>query len=201
MEAQRSHHAFRQRAYGMKKHAATYLHYDLRLEWNGVLLSWALREGPSLQPGVFRKAVEMDDHRLAYLLFEGLHRTGTIMLWDRGTWAPYPECEDIEASVRRGILRFALYGEKLQGGWTLARTNTVGIDSRPLWTLRKHADKFAESWAGRCILLEQPNSITGKTMEGINQEWMRPKKRHERQANLFDQFIEEEAGFGSDKKK
>lgn len=180
------HRAFRERAYGMKKHDATYLHYDLRLEWNGVLLSWVLRRGPSTQPGVLRPAVEMDDHRVEYLLFEGLHRTGTIMLWDQGSWAPYPECEDVGASVRRGSLRFTLQGEKLRGGWTLTRTNAAGNDLRPLWTLFKHADEFAESWDGRCILQEQPNSITGKTMEEIRQTWMLPRNRHEGQAKLFD---------------
>jgi len=186
VKAKENHHAFRKRAYGMKKHDASYLHYDLRLEWNGVLLSWALREGPSTQPGVLRKVVEMDDHRLAYLQFEGIHRTGTIMLWDRGTWTPCPECEDVRACVRSGILRFTLDGEKLQGGWTLTRTNIVGTDSRMHWTLCKHADEFAERWAGRCILQEQPNSITGRTMEEIKQEWTRPRNRHERQAKLFD---------------
>lgn len=170
----------------MKKHDATHLHYDLRLEWNGVLLSWALREGPSTQPGVHRKAVEMDDHRLAYLQFEGLHRTGTIMLWDQGSWAPYPECDDVGASVHKGILRFVLYGKKLQGGWTLTRTNIVGRDSRSLWMLCKHDDEFAQRWMGRCILQEQPNSITGRTMEEIEREWSFPRNRHERQAKLFD---------------
>jgi len=186
MKAEVNHCAFRRRAYGMKKHDATYLHYDLRLEWNGVLLSWALRGGPSTEPGELRDAVEMDDHRLEYLLFEGVHRTGTIMLWDRGAWAPSPECEDVGASVRRGILRFTLHGEKLHCGWTLTRTNIVGSDSRVLWKLCKQADEFAESWAGRCILREQPNSISGKTMEEIKQEWTRRKKRYEGQANLFD---------------
>ncbi len=184
----------------MKKHDATYLHYDLRLEWNGVLLSWALREGPSMQAGVLREAVEMDDHRVAYLQFEGVHRSGTIMLWDRGTWEAYPECEDVGASVRKGRLRFTLHGEKLQGDWTLTRTNIVRADSRPVWALCKHADEFSESWAGRCILLEQPNSITGKTMEEIKQEWTRPRKRHEWQPNLFDQVVGVEGVLCSNKR-
>src|SRR5580658_3583892 len=108
MEAEANLRALRERAYAMKKHHATRLHYDLRLEWNGVLLSWALPEGPSYRVGVMRKAVEMEDHRRANLLFEGVHETGPIMLWDRGTWSPDSESEDIESSLRRGILRFTL---------------------------------------------------------------------------------------------
>jgi bifunctional non-homologous end joining protein LigD len=169
----------------MKKHHATRLHYDLRLEWNGVLLSWALEEGPSYRPGETRKAVEMEDHSRANLLFEGVHETGPIMLWDRGTWEPHLESDDIESSLREGILRFTLHGEKLKGAWTLERTNTVRNTPRPVWTLCKHADAFAESYTGRCILEEQPNSVTGKTMEEIVQSWTRPKDKHERQSRLF----------------
>src|SRR6185437_1879395 len=76
MEREASRHAHRERAYAMKKHHATRLHYDLRLEWNGVLLSWALPEGPSCHVGELRIAIEMEDHRSEYLLFEGLHPTG-----------------------------------------------------------------------------------------------------------------------------
>jgi hypothetical protein len=77
----------------MKQHHAAHLHYDLRLEWNGVLLSWALSEGPSRRAGAIREAIEMEDHNRAHLLFEGVHETGPIMLWDRGTvsvvfWPP-----------------------------------------------------------------------------------------------------------------
>src|ERR1041385_1396263 len=115
----------------MKKHDATSLHYDLRLEWNGRLLSWALPDGPSCNATVIREATEMEDHRSEYASFEGLHETGTIMLWDRGTWEPYPECEDIEKSLRKGILRFTLHGEKLIGDWTLIRISTARDEGRP----------------------------------------------------------------------
>jgi len=82
-----------ERAYAMKQHHAAHLHYDLRLEWNGVLLSWALSEGPSRRAGAIREAIEMEDLNRAHLLFEGVHETGPIMLWDRGTvsvvfWPP-----------------------------------------------------------------------------------------------------------------
>jgi bifunctional non-homologous end joining protein LigD len=188
METEANRCAFGERVYAMKKHDATRLHYDLRLEWNGVLLSWALMEGPSCHARVIRKAIEMEDHSRANLLFEGLHETGTIMLWDRGTWEPYPESEDIEKSLRKGILRFTLHGEKLKGGWTLTRTSIGENASRPIWTLCKRADAFAESHTRRCVLAERPNSIcTGRTMEEIARDWTRPKDKHQRQMRLFDE--------------
>jgi bifunctional non-homologous end joining protein LigD len=186
MEAEASRRALRERAYAMKKHHATRLHYDLRLEWNGVLLSWALPEGPSCCAGVIREAIEMEDHRRANLLFEGVHETGPIMLWDRGTWEPHPESDDVDSSLRKGVLRFTLYGEKLKGAWTLTRTNTARNALRPVWILCKHADVFAESRAGKCILEEQPKSITGKTMEEIVRGWTSLRDKHERQSRLFD---------------
>lgn len=186
IEAEVPRRLLRERAYAIKKHHATRLHYDLRLEWNGVLLSWALPEGPSYRAGELREAIEMEDHRRANLLFEGVHETGPIMLWDRGTWEPHPEPEDIDSGLRRGILRFTLHGEKLKGAWTLARTVTVRSTSRPVWMLSKDADAFAESRVGRCILKEQPDSITGKTMEQIVRGWTKPTDKHERQTKLFD---------------
>src|SRR3984885_9890896 len=154
MEAEANRHAFGDRAYGIKKHHATRLHYDLRLEWNGVLLSWALPEGPSNRAGEIRKAIEMEDHSTANLLFEGVHETGPIMLWDRGTWEPQLESDDIRSALTRGVLRFTLRGEKLKGGWTLTRINSTGNAPRPIWTLAKQADSFAESRAEKCVLKE-----------------------------------------------
>jgi bifunctional non-homologous end joining protein LigD len=191
MEAEANHRALRERAYAMKKHHATRLHYDLRLEWNGVLLSWALPDGPSCCAGAIRKAIEMEDHRRANLLFEGVHETGPIMLWDRGTWEPQLESDDIQSALRRGVLRFTLRGEKLKGGWTLARIDSARDAPRPVWTLCKQADSFAESRADKCVLEEQPNSVgTGKTMREIVQDWTRPKDRYERQTRLFDEIDE-----------
>jgi len=186
MESEANRRALCQRAYAMKKHRATRLHYDLRLEWNGVLLSWALPEGPSCRAGVLREAIEMEDHRVANLLFEGVHETGPIMLWDRGTWEPHPEFEDIESCLRNGILRFTLYGERLKGGWMLARTNRNA--SRTVWTLAKLADRFIESTPDKSILEEQPNSIkSGGTMEEIVRDWATPKNKYARQTRLFDE--------------
>ena len=139
MEAEANRSALRERVYAMKKHHATRLHYDLRLEWNGVLLSWALPEEPSCCSGAIRKAIEMEDHRRANLLFEGVHETGPIMLSDRGTWEPHLEFDDIESSLRRGILRFTLRGDKLKGGWMLVRINSARNEQRPIWTLSKQS--------------------------------------------------------------
>jgi bifunctional non-homologous end joining protein LigD len=178
--------AFRERAYGFKKHHATRLHYDLRLEWNGVLLSWALPGGPSCCAGVERKAIQMDDHSRANLLFEGVHDTGPIMLWDRGTWVPDPNSEDIESSLRKGILQFTLHGEKLEGSWMLARTNSARNAPQPVWTLCKQVDSFAGKDGDMCVLKERPNSVaTGRTMEEIVRDWTTPKDRYELQTKLF----------------
>jgi bifunctional non-homologous end joining protein LigD len=187
MNAEAGRRVLRERAYAMKKHHATHLHYDLRLEWNGVLLSWALPVGPSCRAGTIREAVEMQDHRKAYLSFEGVHETGPIMLWDRGTWEPQLESDDIESALQRGILRFTLHGEKLKGGWTLVRINNAVNAPRPIWTLCKQADWAAERGPAMCILQERPNSVnTGKSIEEIGLDWTRPKDRYERQARLFD---------------
>jgi len=181
--------ALRERAYAMKKHHATRLHNDLRLEWNGVLLSWALPEGPSCCAGAIRKAIEMEDHSRANLLFEGVHETGPIMLWDRGTWEPQLESDNIQSALRTGVLRFTLHGEKLKGGWTLARINSAENASRPVWTLSKQADSFTEGRVDKCVLEEQPNSVsTGKTMSEIVRDWTRPKNKYERQTRLFDEI-------------
>ena len=185
MKARASSRIFRQRAYAMKKHFATRLHYDLRLEWNGVLLSWALPEGPDCHAGVICNAIEMEDHRREYLQFQGVHKTGIIMLWDRGTWELHPESEDVESSLSRGILRFILHGEKLKGAWTLTKTN-IDRNTRSIWTLCKHDDAFAKACSCRSILKEQPNSVTGETAEEISQNWITPRNKHERQSRLFD---------------
>jgi bifunctional non-homologous end joining protein LigD len=189
MEAEANRRALRERAYAMKEHRATRLHYDLRLEWNGVLLSWALPDGPSCCAGAIRKAIEMEDHSRANLLFEGVHETGPIVLWDRGTWEPQLESEDIRSALRMGVLGFRLHGEKLKGGWTLTRIDSSGNASRPIWTLSKQADSFAKSCADKCVLEEWPNSVgSGKVMREIVRDWTRPKDRYERQTRLFDEI-------------
>ena len=108
----------------VQKHAARRLHYDFRLEMNGVLKSWAIPRGPSLDPAEKRLAVHVEDHPLDYGEFEGVipegeYGAGTVLLWDRGTWVPLDP--DPEAAYRKGLLRFTLQGEKLHGNWALVR--------------------------------------------------------------------------------
>lgn len=130
----------------IQKHRATALHYDFRLEWNGVLLSWAVPKGPSLDPTVKRMATHVEDHPLEYAAFEGIipageYGGGTVMVWDRGTWVP--ESADVDAALEKGDLKFALLGEKLKGSWVLVRTKGWGSPKRPAWLLIKHRDDFA----------------------------------------------------------
>src|SRR3982751_3370129 len=111
------------RTYIIQKHAASRLHYDFRLELNGVLLSWSVPKGPSLDPTVKRLAMHVEDHPLAYGDFEGIipkgqYGGGTVLLWDRGTWEPQ---EDPVVGYAKGNLKFTLKGEKLQGGFALIR--------------------------------------------------------------------------------
>jgi bifunctional non-homologous end joining protein LigD len=131
----------------------------------------------------------MEDHSRAYLLFEGVHETGPIMLWDRGTWKPHLESDNIESCLRKGILRFTLRGEKLKGGWTLVRMNSARNVQRPIWTLSKQADSFAGARADKCVLEKWQNSVsTGRTMEEIVRDWTRRNDKYERQTRLFDEI-------------
>jgi bifunctional non-homologous end joining protein LigD len=134
----------------VQKHLASHLHYDLRLEWNGVLLSWAVPKGPSLNPADKRLAMQTEDHPYDYGTFEGVipegYGAGIVMLWDRGTWTP--ESEDVDAALRKGDLKFSLDGFKLKGSWVLVRTSGryAGRSGSPdrSWLLIKHRD----DWAG-----------------------------------------------------
>jgi len=146
--------------YVIQKHAASHLHYDFRLEWRGVLLSWAIPKGPSLDPAVKRLATAVEDHPLEYGGFEGVipegeYGGGTVMLWDRGTWTP--EVEDVDDALKKGDLKFTLNGKKLRGSWVLVRTKLgYGGSAKPQWLLIKHRDRYASS---EDILLEKPRSV------------------------------------------
>jgi bifunctional non-homologous end joining protein LigD len=153
----------------VQKHAATRLHYDFRLEHDGVLKSWAVPKGPSLDPGDKRLAVEVEDHPIDYGDFEGVipkgqYGGGSVLLWDRGTWQPDG---DAAAALARGKLEFALDGEKLRGRWLLVRTGSDG--SKPQWLLRKLADDEARP-GGVALTEERPESVeTGRTIEEIGE--------------------------------
>ncbi len=136
----------------VQKHLASHLHYDFRLEHKGVLLSWAVPKGPSLDPSVKRLAMHVEDHPLEYGDFEGVipegYGAGIVMLWDRGTWKP--ESEDVDAALKKGDLKFTLDGVKLKGSWVLVRTRGPRDPSGRSWLLIKHRD----DWAGPIDITE-----------------------------------------------
>ena len=134
-------------SYVIQKHAARRLHYDFRLELDGVLKSWAVPEGPSLVPGEKRLAVQVEDHPLEYGEFEGVipkgeYGAGTVMIWDRGTWMPE---FDPEFGYRKGHLKFQLAGEKLAGLWHLVRMAPKPREKQPAWLLFKSEDAAART--------------------------------------------------------
>jgi bifunctional non-homologous end joining protein LigD len=135
----------------VQKHLASHLHYDFRLEYEGVLLSWAVPKGPSLDPKTRRLAMHVEDHPIEYGTFEGVipegYGAGIVMLWDRGTWTP--EVPDVAAALKKGDLKFSLDGFKLKGSWVLVRTggrwgSKSGAGDSRSWLLIKHRD----DWAG-----------------------------------------------------
>lgn len=149
----------------VQKHLASQLHYDLRLEHRGVLLSWAVPKGPSLNPQDKRLAMMTEDHPLDYADFEGLisegYGKGIVMLWDCGTWRS--EEEDIDAALEQGRLKFCLDGSKLKGSWTLVRAHGAAYartpeQARRAWLLMKHRDEWA---APTDITAAEPLSATG----------------------------------------
>jgi bifunctional non-homologous end joining protein LigD len=148
----------------VQKHQATQLHYDFRLEWKGVLLSWAVPKGPSLDPSVKRLAMAVEDHPLEYGGFEGTipegeYGGGTVMVWDRGTWEP--DDPEVDASLKTGDLKFTLHGSKLKGSWVLVRTRGFGKSTKPSWLLIKHKDRYASS---QDLVTEQPKSALSKRL-------------------------------------
>lgn len=144
-------------AFVVQKHRASHLHYDFRLEHDGVMLSWAIPKGPSLDPAVKRLAMQTEPHPIDYNQFEGVipageYGGGTVMIWDKGTWEPL--------EVKRNEIKFRLHGEKLGGSWVLVHTD----DRR--WLLIKHRDEFASSTTD--LTTEQPRSVvSGRSMAEI----------------------------------
>jgi bifunctional non-homologous end joining protein LigD len=161
-----------ERTFVIQKHAASRLHYDFRLELDGVLKSWAVPKGPSLDPADKRLAMHVEDHPLEYGSFEGIipkgeYGGGTVLLWDRGTWEPVG---DPHKAYHAGNLKFTLNGEKLRGGWALVKIGRGrrGRDDERSWLLIKERDRFARPGQSRSIVETHPNSVsTGQTLEEI----------------------------------
>jgi bifunctional non-homologous end joining protein LigD len=159
----------RQPRFVIQKHDATRLHYDLRLEFDGVFKSWAVTKGPSLDPRDKRLAVEVEDHPLDYGDFEGIipkgqYGGGTVQLWDRGYW----ESDDPERGYRKGDLKFTLHGDKLHGSWVLVRMrHDRDGGKRTNWLLIKHRDEYAREGKDNDVLEADRSVASGRTMDQI----------------------------------
>src|SRR5213080_4570609 len=155
----------------IQKHAATRLHYDLRLEVDGVFKSWAVTKGPSLDPSDKRLAVEVEDHPLDYGDFEGTipkgqYGGGTVLLWDRGYW----ESDDPERGFKKGDLKFTLHGDKLHGSWVLVRMrNDRTGGKRTNWLWIKHRDEYAKEGKANNVLDADRSVASGRAMTQIAQ--------------------------------
>jgi len=158
-----------QRRFVIQKHAATRLHFDLRLEFDGVFKSWAVARGPSLDPHDKRLAVEVEDHPLDYGDFEGTipegqYGGGTVQLWDRGYW----ESDDPERGFAKGDLKFTLHGDKLHGSWVLVRMKGDRYGGkRTNWLLIKHRDEYAREGEENDVLEEDRSVASGRSMAEI----------------------------------
>jgi bifunctional non-homologous end joining protein LigD len=161
----------------IQKHAASHLHYDFRLGWNGVLKSWAVAKGPSYNVKDRRLAVQVEDHPMEYGGFEGIipkgqYGGGTVMVWDQGTWAPQPGHEDVDAGLRDGSLKFTLDGTKMHGKWTLVRMGGhAAREKKPNWLLIKEHDLYERGPDEPCVTEDSPDSaVTGRSLEQIAAE-------------------------------
>jgi bifunctional non-homologous end joining protein LigD len=154
------------RLFVVQKHQASRLHYDLRLEHDGVLKSWAVPKGPSSDPATKRLAMAVEDHPVDYADFEGTipegeYGGGTVMVWDRGTYTP-ESGHDVATGLKKGDLKVRLQGRKLKGSWVLVRTR----DRQ--WLFIKHRDRYATT---EDITVAKPKSVlTGRTLAEIARE-------------------------------
>jgi bifunctional non-homologous end joining protein LigD len=158
----------------IQKHAASHLHYDFRLGWNGVLKSWAVAKGPSYFTGDKRLAVQVEDHPMEYGGFEGIipqgqYGGGTVMVWDQGTWEPQEGYTDVDAGLKAGSLKFVMHGTKMKGKWALIRMGgKAANEKKPNWLLIKEHDDFERRATDTPITEEAPNSaVTGRSLEQI----------------------------------
>ncbi len=158
----------------IQKHAASHLHYDFRLGWNGVLKSWAVAKGPSYVTADKRLAVQVEDHPMEYGGFEGIipqgqYGGGTVMVWDQGTWEPQAGHTDVDEGLRSGSLKIVMHGTKMQGKWALVRMGGKAANERkPNWLLIKEHDEFERGKDDPAITEEAAKSVvTGRDLEEI----------------------------------
>ena len=158
----------------VQRHAARRLHYYLRLEWRGVMKSWAVTRGPSLDPADKRLAVEVEDHPLDYASFEGTipkpsYGGGTVQVWDRGEWAPLDPAT-VDRDLAKGELKFVLSGQRLKGGFVLVRMRPRRGESERHhnWLLIKERDSAATPGAGDAVLRAGTSVLSGRTMDEIS---------------------------------
>ena len=155
----------------VQKHDASSLHYDFRLEWGGVLLSWAVTKGPSADPSQKRLAVRTEDHPVAYGTFEGTipedeYGGGTVMLWDSGWWEPL---HDPDEGLKDGKLHLRLHGARMKGGWALVRMEDERDEKNENWLLIKERDEFARDGAEVLTESHKTSVTTGRTMREITE--------------------------------
>ncbi len=175
----------------VQKHAASRLHYDFRLEMGGVLKSWAVPKGPSMDPAIRHLAMMVEDHPYDYKDFEGIipkgnYGAGTVIIWDQGTYEPLEKTKSKKEAEKillkqldSGSLKFSMHGKKLKGEFALVKTKGFGENS---WLLIKHRDKYASE---SDITLKNKSVVSGKTLEKIAvdpkaEEWIsnRSAKKH-----------------------
>ncbi|QJI37704.1 DNA ligase D [Pseudomonas sp. ADAK13] len=175
----------------IQKHDARNLHYDFRLELDGVLKSWAVPKGPSLDPSQKRLAVHVEDHPLGYGSFEGSipagqYGAGDVIVWDRGVWQPH---DDPRQAYAAGKLKFTLIGEKLAGDWTLVRTRLKGSGDKEQWLLIKENDQQARPVADYDVVRAEPKSVLSDATVGRAKKPAAPKKTTRKASTaLPDQF-------------
>ncbi len=153
----------------VQKHAASHLHYDFRLEMDGVLRSWAVAKGPSVDPAVKRLAMQTEDHPLAYGGFEGIipkgqYGGGTVMLWDRGSWEPIGDEREM---YRAGRMKFTLNGARMRGQWVLVRMKPKPKERNPAWLLIKDKDDYAMPGEPDALLARDTSVKSGRDMAHI----------------------------------
>ncbi len=177
----------------MQKHDARRLHWDLRLEWDGVLLSWAVTRGPSPDPAQKRLAVRTEDHPLSYAEFEGTipkkeYGGGTVMLWDRGTWEPDDGTGNVDEALKQGKLGFIAHGERMRGGWVLVRMRPRPKEKRENWLLIKARDDEANEDAEALVEHHTTSIATARSMpqialeEGEDAREAKPAARQKRRS-------------------